>query len=110
MSDPGQDQKQPELTDLSGTQGMADADLIGNLLEHVQQAEPRPHGRFAEGGVIEVSMQGTIQGLDPFRGPGSDIGQGARLHLAVFAEGLSQEDGRRRSAIGNARNVHAHYI
>ena len=30
MGDPGQHQKQSELADLSGTQGMADADLIGN--------------------------------------------------------------------------------
>jgi hypothetical protein len=107
MSDPGQDQKQPQFTDLSGAQSSGNADLIGHLFENEQQAEDRTHGRLAEGGVIEVSVQGSIQRLDPFRSPGSDIGQGARLHLSIFAKGLAEEDGRGRSAIGNSRNIHA---
>lgn len=87
---------------------MAHADLVGNLLEHVHQAKDRTRGRLAEGGVIEVSMQCPIQSLDPFRSSGSEVSQGARLHLAVFAKRLPEKDGRGRSAIGNPRNIHAY--
>ncbi len=102
MGDPRQDQKQPQLADLSGSQGLAEADLIGHLLERIEQAEDGSHGGFAQGGLIDVSVQGALQRLDAFWGPGGEVGQGARLDLAVLAEGLPQEDGRRRGAVGDA--------
>src|SRR5271166_1050403 len=55
-------------------------------------------------------MQCPIQSLDPLRSPGRDVGQGAGLHLAAFAKRLPEQDGRGRSAIGNSRYIHAHYI
>jgi hypothetical protein len=42
--------------------------------------------------------------------PVGDIGESAVVNFAVFAEGLAQQDGGRRAAVGDDRHVHVDMI
>ena len=57
-----------------------------------------------------VSSQHLPQGLDLFRWLGAEVGEGAVVHSAAFAEGLAQQHGGRGVAIGDNGDVHTHII
>ena len=60
--------------------------------------------------MIELTTQGATEGLDPCGIPAGDIGEGAGFDLSMVAERLAEEDGGRRSAIGDGGDVHAYII
>jgi hypothetical protein len=53
-----------------------------------------------------VAMQNLAEGFDFIDGPMGEIGDGAVVDLAVFAEALAEEDGGRGVAIGDGSDVH----
>jgi hypothetical protein len=56
--------------------------------------------------AIAFALESTAQGLDALRRPGGQVGKGPRADLVPVAEGFTQEDGRRRIAIGNGCDIH----
>ena len=60
--------------------------------------------------MIEIATQGATESLDPSGIPMGEIGEGAILHFAVFAEGFAEEDGRWRFAIGDGGDVHTYLL
>jgi len=63
--------------------------------------------RGAEGGG---ALENGAEGIDLRRGPMGEIGESAVEDLAVLAEGLAEEDGRRGVAVGDRGDVHAYTI
>ena len=66
-------------------------------------------------GVVEAGHRGAAleqyaQALDERRGPFGEVGEGAFLDLAGVAEGLAQEHGGGRVAVGDAFDVHGYWI
>ena len=57
-----------------------------------------------DGGALEQHAQA----LDERRGPFGEVGQGAFVDLAGVAEGLAQEHGGGRVAVGDAFDVHGY--
>ena len=56
--------------------------------------------------MIELAAKGATEGFDARRIPVGEIGEGAIFDFAVFAVGLTKEDGGRRLAIGDGGDVH----
>jgi len=95
---------------------------LGSLRQHLVEPEPaqRPeHGRDvamrqrtgdleALGGERHKGLSGQhpAKAIDLGLRPIGDVGERARLDLAAFAIALAQQDGRRRIAVGDARDVH----
>ena len=64
-------------------------------------------------GVVEAGHRGAAleqhaQAVDERRGPFGEVGEGAFLDLAGVAEGLAQEHGGGRFAVGDAFDVHGY--
>ena len=71
-----------------------------------------PWGLDVEG-VVEAGHGGAAleqhaQALDERRGPFGEVGEGAFLDFAGGAEGLAQEHGGGRVAVGDAFDVHGY--
>jgi hypothetical protein len=79
-------------------------DVVGSLSFGTgPEAGPQaPLSRFA--------FQYPAQGLNFFRGPTGEIGEGAVFDLAVEAEGLAEEDGWGRAAVRDGSHIHAYII
>ncbi len=108
MGQPGEHQEQSQLAQLAVAQRGGDADLIGHLFQRGQQAEDWTQGgRASHGVLVEVAAQGAPQGGNAGRGPVGEVGQCAVFDFSVPAEGLAQQDGRRRIAVGHGGDVHA---
>jgi hypothetical protein len=56
------------------------------------------------------ALQDGAQGIDFGWGPVGEIGDGAVVDLAVFAEAFAEEDGGRGVAIGDGGDVHVDRI
>jgi hypothetical protein len=63
--------------------------------------------RGSEGGG---AFQDGAKGIDFGRGPVGEIGNGAVVDFAVFAEALAEEDGGRGVAVGDYGDVHVDRI
>ena len=84
-----------------------DPQLIGDLLEHIEQAENgTERGRFGKPRLIEIAAQSAPEGLDARRRLLGEIGEGAIFDFAPFAEGFPEEDGGGRVAVGDGGDVH----
>jgi len=71
-----------------------DPQLIGDLLEHIEQAENgTERGSFGKHRLIEIAAQGGPEGLDTRRRPLGEIGEGA-----IFDFTPSRKASRRRMA------------
>ena len=55
-----------------------------------------------------AALEQHAQALDERRGPFGEVGQGAFVDLAGVAEGLAQEHGGGRVAVGDAFDVHGY--
>ena len=110
MADAGQDQEQGEFAEFGLSEGGGKTDVVCHLFEGVQETEDRPGGGFGQGNGIEFTAEEAAQSLNAQAGPGSEVGNGAVFDLAVFAERLAKEDGRRRGAVGDFRDVHVFRI
>ena len=113
LKDPGDDHRQhaPALGGVRPGDGAVQAQLA-------QRAEHG--GDMAVGfgthdveGVVEARHRGAAleqhaQALDERRGPFGEVGQGAFPELAGVAEGLAQEHGGGRIAVGDAFDVHGY--
>ena len=106
MADAGQNQEQGEFAKFGLAEGGGKADVVSHLFECVQETEDWPGGGFGQGSGIEFTAEEEAQSLNAQAGPGSEVGNGAVFDLAVFAERLAEEDGRRRGAVGDLRDVH----
>ena len=92
-------------------EGGGKADVCGDLLKRVKEAEDRPHGGIGKRSGIEVTAQEAAQNLDARTGPGGDVGEGAVFDLAFgVAIGLADEKGGGRGAIGYVGHVHGYRI
>jgi hypothetical protein len=76
----------------------------------VQPCRAHAGDGFGQGNGIEFTAEEAAQSLNAPAGPGSEVGNGAVFDLAVFAERLAKEDGRRRGAVGDFRDVHVFRI
>src|ERR1017187_2450012 len=110
MADAGQDQEQGEFAMFGLAEGIGKTDVVCHLFEGVQETEDRPGGGFGQGNGIEFPAEEAAQSLNAQARPGSDVGNGAVLDLAVFAERLAKEDSGRRGAVGDFRDVHVFRI
>ena len=110
MGDAGQDQEQPQLTHRRLTQSGAQAEPVSDGLQDVEQAKDGTEPGRGRLGMIEIAAQGTAQGFDAGWGPMGEIGEGPILDLAAFSEGLAEEHGGGRVAVGDGGNVHADQI
>jgi hypothetical protein len=101
-------------------------DQLGPALRSVRQhlVEPEPAHRPEHGGDVamrqrtgdlealggerhkNLSGEHPAQTLDLGLRPIGDVGERARLDLAALAIAFAQQDGGRRIAVGNARDVH----
>jgi hypothetical protein len=101
-------------------------DQLGPALRSVRQrlVKPEPAHRPEHGGDVAVRQRaGDLEGLGSQRRQGlagehpaqavnlrlrpvEDVGERARLDLAALAIALAQEDGGRRIAVWDARDVH----
>ena len=93
----GRTSSQPAVTERG-----ADAQSLGDLLEHEQEAE---HASELRGpreldGLVELAPQQAAEGFDAGGGPVGEVGEGAVLNLAVVAEGFPEEEGGRGVAVG----------
>jgi hypothetical protein len=108
MSNAGQNQKQGEFAEWLLAESGSHSELGGDLLEGMEQAEDGAGSGIGNGGMVELAAEKEAEGGDASRWPGGEIEEGAIFDLAVFAEGLAQEDGGRRGAVGDLRDVHNH--
>ena len=61
-------------------------------------------GSGERGAALEQDLEAVDQGGRPL----GEVGEGAFADLAALAEGLAQEDGGRRVAVGDGLDVHGH--
>ena len=52
----------------------------------------------------------AAEGVDGGGGELGEVGEGSLLDAAAVAEGLSEEDGGRRGAVGDALDIHGYYF
>jgi len=88
------------------TESGSDAEIGGDLIEGVEEAEDRSAGGFGSGIMIELAPQETTEGGAAGNRPGGDIEKGTVLYLAVLPEGLAKEDGGRGVPIGDLCHAH----
>ena len=110
MSEAGQEQKERELAEARVAEGLGQAELVGQLFESKEESENQPAGGIAGERGVEVTAQEAAQRVDPGERPGGEVGEGAVLYLTVLAEGFAEEDGGRRGAVGDLRDIHADTI
>jgi len=92
------------------SQGGGDAETIGDLFEGEEEPKGGATDGSSVGEVIEFAAKETTEGIDARGGPGGEVGEGADLDLAVFAEALAEEGGGVGAAVGDDGDVHAHII
>ena len=85
MGDARQHQEQSQLGQPAVTERGAQAQSVGDLLEHEQETEDASQlGALREvGGLVELAPQQAAEGFDAGRGPVGEVGEGAILDLAV---------------------------
>ena len=90
------------------TERGADAQSLGDLLEHEQEAEhaSQLRGPGELGGLIELAPQQAAEGFDAGGEPMREVGEGAVLNLAVMAKRFAQEDGGRGVAVRDGCDIH----
>ncbi len=57
-----------------------------------------------------LAFKEATQGVDLGRGPVGDVGDGAFANFGALADGLAEQDGRGRIAIGDALHIHGFII
>src|SRR4030042_1155615 len=111
MGQAGQRQKQRQFTKTALSKRGRDAEFLSKSSKHVEETKDwTGRGINVSGEMIEVSAQGATKSLDAHRIPVGDVGQSARLDLAMIAVRLTDQDCGGRGAIGNRGDVHAHII
>src|SRR5271157_4516549 len=112
MGNARQHQEQSQLGEPAVTEGGAQTQSVGDLLQRQQQAEDASQlGALREvGGLIELPAQQAAEGFNAGRGPVRQVGDGAILDLTILPEGFAQEDGRRGIAVGDGGDIHDFYI
>jgi hypothetical protein len=110
MADAGQDQEQGEFARFGLAEGGGKTEIVCHLFEGVEETEDRPGGGFGQGHGIEFTAEEAAESLNAQARPGSEVGNGAVFDLAVLAERLAKEDGGRRGAVGDFRDVHVFRI
>jgi len=74
--------------------------------EHIEDAEDRAAGRLGSRRQVKLTAEEKAESGNAGSGPGGDVGDSAVFDFAILAEGLANEDGRGRVAIGDLRHVH----
>ena len=64
--------------------------------------------QFVGGAESDTAFEEDAQTIDDVSGALGEVGDGAFHDLAVPAEGLTEEDGRGRVAVGDGVDVHGH--
>ena len=106
MGDAGKDKKQGELAGALVAEGASDAEIAGNLMERLEDAEDGTGAWIGTGDSVQFAAQQTAKSVDTGSGPGGEVGEGTVFDLAVLAEGFAQQDRRRGVAVGDLRDVH----
>jgi hypothetical protein len=94
-----------ELVEVQSVQGAEDGGHVAvragaNDIEGLRK-------RRGDGGG---ALQNGAEGVELSGGPMREVGEGAVANFAVEAEGLAEEDGGRRVAVGDGGDIHAYYI
>ena len=64
--------------------------------------------QFAGGPESDAALEKDTQAIDEVIRPLGEVGDGTFFDLAVLPEGLTEEDGRGRVAVGDGVDVHGH--
>src|SRR6267378_2330017 len=110
MCHAGQDQKQAQLGHRCVAQCTANPEGLGDLFQDKEQAEDGAQRHFGGRGLIKIAAQSAAERLDTSGIPMGEIGEGAIFHFALFAEGLAEEDGGGRIAVGDGGDVHTYFL
>src|SRR6202163_2249969 len=110
MRHAGQDQKQAQLSHPGVAQCRTDPEGLGDAFQNKEQAEDGAQGGFRGRGMIEIAVQSAAESLDASMVPMGKIGESPIFHFAVFTEGLAEEEGGGRSAVGDGGDVHTYYL
>ena len=96
--------------------GTSDEGMEGELAEGTEDGgdvavgEAAQDGeQFAGGLESDAAFEEDAQTIDEMIGPLGEVGDGAFSDLAVVAEGLAEEDGRGRVAVGDDVDVHGFF-
>ena len=108
MGQADQHQKQSQLAEAALSKCSSDAEFLGNLFKRIEETEDRTDSGIGGSKMIEVTTQGATESLDASGIPVGDIGKSAGFDLSLMAVGFTDQDSRRRGAIGNGGDVHAY--
>jgi hypothetical protein len=106
MGDASQDQEQGELAESLLAESASQAQTGSNLMQSVEHAEDGSANGIGSGEIVEFAAQQAAQRVDAGSRPGGEVGKCAVLDFGVLAEGLTEENGRGRGAIGDHCHVH----
>ena len=113
VDDAGDEQCEDEVAEASGASGEQGGDCeLADGGEHggdVAVGEAAEAGEGVVGADESLAAEDAAQGVDGGGGELGEVGEGSLLDAAAVAEGLSEEDGGRRGAVGNALDIHGYY-
>jgi len=80
--------------------GTANPEGLGDLFQDKEQAEDGAQRHFGGRGLIKIAAQSAAERLDTSGIPMERLARVRFFHFALFAEGLAEEDGGGRIAVG----------
>ena len=113
VDDAGDEQCEDEVAEAAGTAGedgrqseLADGGEHGGDVAVWEASEA---GEGVIGTDESLAAEGAAQGVDGDVGELGEVGEGSLLDAAAVAEGLSEEDGGGRGAVGDALDIHGYH-
>ncbi len=96
----------------AAVQELLEAEVAGTS-QHGGDMAVEPGAQDGEGVAAgrerDAALEQDAEPLDEIVGPLGQVGEGAFLDLAVFAEGLAQKDGGRGVPVGHAFDIHGYF-
>src|SRR5271167_2323469 len=96
-----EDQKQSQLAETTVADGSGQSELIGDLLQDEEQAEDGSLEQFLKREGVQFTAEEPAEDLDARGGPRGEVGDSTFFNLGAFPEGLAEEDGGGRVAVGD---------
>ena len=101
-------QKQSEFAETAVADSGAKSELIGDLLQDEEHAEDGALEQFLKREGVQFPAEEPAEDLDARGGPRGEVGDGALFDFGAFPEGLAEEDGGGRVAVGDQVDEHGH--
>jgi hypothetical protein len=93
MGDAGQNQKQGELAEWLLARGGSNAEVGGDMLQGMERAGDGAGSGIGKRGMVKLTSEEQAEGIGTGFGPGGELEERTVYDFAVFARGLTQEDG-----------------